>query len=185
MKKSIIALGVTSVLLISVIIPATVSADGHMTMSTMKINTIQKFLMEQGYVMSTQTPDERSMAIMKFQKSNGLRETGNINLVTSRKIRELSKLPTIVAAAVATPTLSTLVTAVTAGGLVDALSSSGPFTVFAPTNDAFAKVPSATLASLLTADGKPALVNILTYHVVSGKAMSGDLVDGQEIKTLQ
>lgn len=185
MKKSIITLTVASAILISALAPATVSAGQHMSMHSSKMNTIQKFLMEQGYTMSTQTPDERRMTIMKFQKSQGLMETGNINLVTSRKIRELSKLPTIVGAAVATDALSTLVAAVKAGGLVDALSSAGPFTVFAPTNDAFAKVPSATLASLLTAEGKPALVNILTYHVVSGKAMSGDLVDGQEIKTLQ
>lgn len=61
----------------------------------------------------------------------------------------------------------------------------GPFTVFAPTNDAFAKIPADTLSSLLTPEKKSDLVNILTYHVVSGKALSGDLVDGQEIKTVQ
>ena len=178
MKKIFLGL---ALLLISV---SAVSAAGH-HMSSAKINVIQKFLMEQGYISSTQTPDERRIAIMNLQKTYGLKETGNVNLATSRKIRELSRLPSIVGAAIATPALSTLVAAVKAGGLVETLDTTGPYTVFAPTNDAFAKVPSATLASLLTAEGKSALVNILTYHVVSGKAMSGDLVDGQEIKTLQ
>merc|ERR1711994_209268 len=72
-------------------------------------------------------------------------------------------LPTIVQAAVATPDLSTLVTAVTAAGLVDTLSGEGPFTVFAPNNDAFAKIPADTLAGLLA--DKPALTEVLLRHV--------------------
>ena len=97
----------------------------------------------------------------------------------------MMKLPNIVETAIATPILSTLVAAVQAGGLVDTLATGGPFTVFAPTNDAFAKIPSATLTALLTPEKKSDLVNILTFHVVSGKAFSGDLSDGQEITTLQ
>jgi len=100
-------------------------------------------------------------------------------------IRKAIKFPNIIETAVATPILSTLVAAVQAGGLVDTLANSGPFTVFAPTNDAFAKIPADTLASLLTPEKKADLVNILTYHVVSGKAFSTDLTDGQEIVTLQ
>ncbi len=178
MKKIFLGL---ALLLISA---SAVSAAGH-HMSSTKVNVIQKFLMEQGYMSATQTPDERRMAIMNLQKTYGLKETGNVNLATSRKIRELSRLPSIAGAAIVTPALSTLVAAVKAGGLVETLDTTGPYTVFAPTNDAFAKVPSATLASLLTAEGKPALVNILTYHVAKGVVMASDLKDGQEITTLQ
>jgi uncharacterized surface protein with fasciclin (FAS1) repeats len=82
---------------------------------------------------------------------------------------------TIVETAVATDSLSTLVTAVTEAGLVDTLNSEGPFTVFAPTNDAFAALPEGALEGLLA--DTDALSNVLTYHVVSGEVMSSQLVD--------
>lgn len=91
----------------------------------------------------------------------------------------------IVELAVATPELSTLVTALKAGDLVGTLSTPGPFTVFAPTNEAFAKLPSSTLNHLLEPKNKQELVNILTYHVASGKVLSTDLKNGQCIKTLE
>jgi len=71
---------------------------------------------------------------------------------------------------------STLVAAVQAAGLVDTLKGDGPFTVFAPTNDAFAKLPAGTVENLLKPENKAQLVAVLTYHVVPGKVMSGDLV---------
>jgi len=83
---------------------------------------------------------------------------------------------TIVAVAAGTDDLSTLVAAVTAAGLVDTLNSDGPFTVFAPPNSAFEKLPEGTVASLLVPDQKDALTGILTYHVVSGEVMAADLV---------
>jgi uncharacterized surface protein with fasciclin (FAS1) repeats len=70
---------------------------------------------------------------------------------------------------------STLVAAVQAAGLVETLKSDGPFTVFAPTNDAFAKLPEGTVESLLLPENKDQLVSILTYHVVSGVATSETL----------
>lgn len=73
-------------------------------------------------------------------------------------------------------TFSTLVAAVTAAGLVDTLKSEGPFTVFAPTNDAFAALPEGVVETLLTPENRDQLVAVLTYHVVPGKVMSGDLV---------
>ena len=76
---------------------------------------------------------------------------------------------TIVDVAVGNEDFSTLVTALTAADLVSALQADGPFTVFAPTNDAFAKIDEATLSFLLEEKNKEALANILTYHVVSGK----------------
>ncbi len=75
---------------------------------------------------------------------------------------------TIVDAAVATPDLSTLVSALQAAGLVNTLSSRGPFTVFAPTNDAFARLPAGTVDTLLRPENKRVLTSVLTYHVVAG-----------------
>ncbi len=82
---------------------------------------------------------------------------------------------------------STLVAAVQAAGLVETLKSKGPFTVFAPTNAAFAKLPAGTVESLLKPENKAMLVKILTYHVVSGKVLAADVVklDGKMVKTVQ
>ncbi|MCC4213154.1 fasciclin domain-containing protein [Leeuwenhoekiella parthenopeia] len=71
---------------------------------------------------------------------------------------------------------STLVTAVQAAGLAETLSSEGPFTVFAPTNDAFAKLPEGTVATLVEPANKEKLTGILTYHVVSGEYMAEDVI---------
>ncbi len=82
----------------------------------------------------------------------------------------------IVDTAAANPDFSTLVAAIKAAGLVDTLKGDGPFTVFAPTNAAFAALPAGTLDNLLKPENKDQLVAILTYHVVPGKAMAGDLL---------
>ena len=71
---------------------------------------------------------------------------------------------------------TTLVAAVTAAGLVETLSGAGPFTVLAPTNDAFAKLPAGTVETLLKPENKDTLVKILTCHVIAANAMSGDIV---------
>jgi uncharacterized surface protein with fasciclin (FAS1) repeats len=85
---------------------------------------------------------------------------------------------TIVEIAAGNPEFSTLVTAVQAAGLADTLSGAGPYTVFAPTNEAFAKLPAATLQSLLEPANKETLTKILTYHVVSGEVMAADVQPG-------
>ena len=72
---------------------------------------------------------------------------------------------------------TTLVAAVKAAGLVDTLQSAGPFTVFAPTNDAFAKLPAGTVDTLLKPENKKTLTNVLTYHVVSGRLTAKDLME--------
>ena len=79
---------------------------------------------------------------------------------------------------------TTLVAAVEAAGLVETLSGEGPFTVFAPTNEAFAALPDGLLEALLLPENKDALTEILTYHVVSGKVLSTDLSSG-EVATVQ
>lgn len=92
---------------------------------------------------------------------------------------------TIVSVASDTESLSTLVTAVKAAGLVETLQGEGPFTVFAPTNAAFDALPAGTLDSLLKPENKDQLASILKYHVVSGKVVAGDLKDGQTVTTVQ
>jgi uncharacterized surface protein with fasciclin (FAS1) repeats len=88
----------------------------------------------------------------------------------------------IVDTAVGAGTFETLVAAVTAAGLVDTLKGEGPFTVFAPTDEAFAALPEGTVEALL--NDIPALTAILTYHVVPGRVMSTDLSDGMMAETV-
>ena len=85
---------------------------------------------------------------------------------------------TIVDVAVANGSFDTLVAAVTAADLAETLSSPGPFTVFAPTDDAFAALPEGLVAALLLPENKDTLVKILTYHVVSGEVFAADIADG-------
>ena len=93
----------------------------------------------------------------------------------------------IVDTAVGAGSFKTLVAAVKAAGLVDTLKGEGPFTVLAPTDEAFAKLPKGTVESLLLPENKDKLVAILTYHVIKGKAMAADVVklDGKEVKTVE
>jgi uncharacterized surface protein with fasciclin (FAS1) repeats len=85
--------------------------------------------------------------------------------------------PNIVGVAAGNDSFTTLVAAVKAAGLVDTLSGDGPFTVFAPTNDAFAKLPEGTVEGLLKPESKDALTGILTYHVVAGKFEAAAVIE--------
>jgi len=91
----------------------------------------------------------------------------------------------IVDTAVAAGDFTTLVTAVQAAGLVDTLKGEGPFTVFAPTDAAFAALPEGTVETLLKPENKDQLVSILTYHVVPGAVKSSDLTEGMTAATVQ
>lgn len=104
------------------------------------------------------------------QTDSGMTEEATMNIVETAK---------------ATPELSTLVEAVGAADLVETLSGEGPFTVFAPTNDAFAALPAGELERLLKPANKDELAKILTYHVVAGDVMAADLSDGQKVKTVE
>ena len=90
----------------------------------------------------------------------------------------------IVDTAVAAGQFKTLAAALTAAGLVDTLKGPGPFTVFAPTDAAFAKLPAGTVENLLKPENKAKLTAILTYHVVAGKVMAADVVKLKEAKTV-
>jgi uncharacterized surface protein with fasciclin (FAS1) repeats len=91
----------------------------------------------------------------------------------------------IVDTAVGAGSFGTLVAAVQAAGLVDTLKGDGPFTVFAPTDDAFAALPEGTVENLLKPENKDQLTAILTYHVVPGKVMAADLTNGMMAATAQ
>ncbi|NTS42034.1 fasciclin domain-containing protein [Flavisolibacter sp. BT320] len=97
----------------------------------------------------------------------------------------LSPSKNIVENAIASPDHSTLVAAVQAAELAGTLSGAGPFTVFAPTNAAFDKLPAGTVDNLLKPESKQQLTNVLTYHVVPGTYKAADLKDGQKLKTVQ
>ena len=94
-------------------------------------------------------------------------------------------LKDIVDTAVSAGTFGTLVAAVQAADLVDTLKGDGPFTVFAPTDEAFAALPEGTVETLLKPENKEQLVAVLTYHVVPGKVMSGDLSGEMSVATVQ
>jgi uncharacterized surface protein with fasciclin (FAS1) repeats len=96
-----------------------------------------------------------------------------------------TKANDIVDTAVSAGSFKTLTAALKAAGLVDTLKSKGPFTVFAPTDAAFAKLPAGTVESLLKPENKAKLTAILTYHVVSGKVLAKDVVKLSEAKTVQ
>jgi uncharacterized surface protein with fasciclin (FAS1) repeats len=101
---------------------------------------------------------------------------GGANMVPSKNIVEN---------AVNSKDHTTLVAAVTAAGLAETLSGTGPFTVFAPTNEAFAKLPAGAVDNLLKPEMKGDLTSVLTYHVVPGALNAADLKDGQKLKTVQ
>jgi uncharacterized surface protein with fasciclin (FAS1) repeats len=95
-----------------------------------------------------------------------------------------AKSNTIVDVASSNKSFSTLVTAIKAAGLVETLSAKGPFTVFAPTDEAFKALPKGTLEMLLKPENKAKLVKVLTYHVVAGKVMAKDVKPGN-VKTVE
>lgn len=91
----------------------------------------------------------------------------------------------IVDTAVTAGSFKTLAAALEAGGLIETLKGSGPFTVFAPTDEAFAKLPDGTVADLLKPENKTTLVKILTYHVVPGKVLASDVVKLSSATTVE
>ncbi len=105
-------------------------------------------------------------------------------VLPSLVLAEEAKKMTIVETAVSAK-FNTLVAAVKAAGLVDALSGDGPLTVFAPTDEAFAKLPAGTVESLLKPENKDQLVAVLTYHVVKGNMTAGKVLKKSSLSTLQ
>ena len=143
-------------------------------------------------------------ALINYQRKNGILATGYFGAKTRNYMNNhmdnmdhdmsagvmvggAAMLPNrdIVDNAVLANNVTTVVAAVKAAGLVDTLKSAGPFTVFAPNNDAFAALPAGTVANLLLPENKSKLVDILTYHVVSGRYPLSSIKDGMVLKTVE
>ncbi|HUU20021.1 MAG TPA: fasciclin domain-containing protein [Sedimentisphaerales bacterium] len=105
-------------------------------------------------------------------------------LVSQMGCKEMAEQKDVVDTAVAAGDFNTLVTAIKAAGLVETLKGKGPFTVFAPTDEAFAKLPAGTVENLLKPENKQKLISILTYHVVPGKVMASEVVKLADAKTV-
>jgi uncharacterized surface protein with fasciclin (FAS1) repeats len=116
---------------------------------------------------------------------NVMKVLGMSALVLALSLNVQAQDKSIVELAAGNESLSTLVTALKAADLVDVLKGDGPFTVFAPTNEAFEALPKGVLADLLKPENKAKLAAVLTYHVVPGTVMSTDLKEGQKAKTVQ
>lgn len=123
--------------------------------------------------------------LMSLAALSGLLLVSSVATADGHAHAEEKAKPTIVEIAVGNPDFSTLVAALQAAGLVEALSGEGPFTVFAPTNAAFAALPAGTLDDLLKPENKDTLTAVLTYHVVAGKVMAADVVTLTEATSLQ
>lgn len=130
-------------------------------------------------------------AILMFQTSSFAQQcasscnkaTAQASYVNTGASRSMDK--SIVETAASNENFSTLVAAVKAADLAGALSGEGPFTVFAPTNAAFEKLPAGTVETLLKPENKSKLAGILKYHVVSGKILAGDVLKAANVTTLQ
>ncbi len=114
-----------------------------------------------------------ALLLMSFTTTKGSSVTNGNTDITENTVQN----PNIVGVAAGNKDFSTLVAAVKAADLVEALSGKGPFTVFAPTNAAFSKLPAGTVESLLKTENKKTLTSILTYHVVSGKFEAAAVID--------
>ncbi len=176
------------------------------------VSSLQTFLVSKGFLTLPAGASMgyygqlTKMAVMKYQKSVGVRASGFFGPMTRAKINGDMSMTSgtgstetgvmvggslmvasrdIVDNAVLAKNVTTVVAAVKAAGLVDTLKGAGPFTVFAPNNDAFAKLPAGTVDMLLKPENKAKLVDILTYHVVAGRYTSADLTDGQMLTTVE
>ncbi len=131
----------------------------------------------------------QSNRTMKTVKTLGLAAIATLILAMAPVNEKTEKVhdheQNIVELAAGADMLTTLVAAVEAAGLVETLASEGPFTVFAPTDEAFAALPDGTLEALLLEENRDQLIQILTYHVVPGKVMSTDLSDGMTAETAE
>ena len=118
------------------------------------------------------------VASISFAACGSDDEASTEEVVTEETVAEAVAAGDIVAVASSTEGFSTLVAALSAAGLVETLQGAGPFTVFAPSDDAFAALPAGLLEKLLLPENKAVLTSILTYHVVSGMVMSADIIAG-------
>lgn len=128
------------------------------------------------------------IAVVSFSvvaSAQNCKSQSHVSAPATQEVAQKTEMKDIVDTAAGAEAFKTLVAAVKAADLVDVLKSEGPFTVFAPTNEAFAKLPEGTVESLLQPENREKLIAILKYHVVAGKVMSGDVVKLDSAKTVQ
>lgn len=128
------------------------------------------------YTLSLAIAGMMTIACAQDKKSNSEQAEDLAQNTSTMANDHTYEVPTIVGVASGNEQFSTLVTAVAAADLVRTLESSGPFTVFAPTNEAFEKLPQGTVETLLKAENKDQLTSILAYHVISGEYMAKDVI---------
>lgn len=134
----------------------------------------------------TVTIDNATVVKTDIGTSNGvIHVIDSVLMPPKKETKSAQAAANIVDVAVGAGSFNTLVAAVKAAGLVDTLKGDGPFTVFAPTDEAFAKLPEGTVENLLKPENKDQLVKILTYHVVPGKVMAADVVKITKAKTVE
>ena len=138
---------------------------------------------DKGANMTTEAPGTEAAMTDSMAMPNDSSRMGNPDGVMVDGIA-MTPDRTIVQNAVLAPSVSTLVKAVQAAGLDGTLSGPGPFTVFAPTNAAFDKLPKGAVAGLMKPESKEKLKGVLTYHVIAGRLLAADLKDGQELTTV-
>jgi uncharacterized surface protein with fasciclin (FAS1) repeats len=134
----------------------------------MKTKTLMIALVMSSFMLST--------ACANNEKDKKEEATNETTIEKTAEVEEIVQTPNIVGVAASNENFTTLVAAVKAAGLVETLSGDGPFTVFAPVNAAFDKLPEGTVASLLMPESKATLTAVLTYHVVAGKFMAADVL---------
>lgn len=169
---------------IAAIVAVVVIGGAVFVMNNKNANTVamqEKVNMEKEATMKAEVAAKAKEAAMMNDKAKMV-DKGEVGVMVGGAMM----LPSmdIVDNAVLAKNVTTLVAAVKAAGLVDTLKGPGPFTVFAPTNDAFAKLPKGTVESLVKPEMKKDLTSILTYHVVAGRYTAADLKDGMTLKTV-
>jgi uncharacterized surface protein with fasciclin (FAS1) repeats len=176
----------TDILLYHVVAGKVMSGD---LSDGMTAETVQGAPITVGIADGVVTINEATVVVADIEASNGVIHVIDAVILPPAEEEAAAEeapaeLGTIVDIAVGAGDFNTLVAAVTAAGLVETLQGEGPFTVFAPTDAAFAALPEGTVEALLE-DPAGALTDILLYHVVAGKVMSGDLSDGMTAETVQ
>lgn len=138
------------------------------------------------FFLVTGSPDDSAVTQQDTNTPNTVPDPSDTGAMASPASEdEAMSSNSIVGVAANTDVVSTLVTAVTAADLVTTLQSGGPFTVFAPVNEAFAALPAGTVETLLQPENQADLQAVLTYHVVPGNVMAADLSDGMTVTTVQ
>ncbi|MBU6351769.1 MAG: fasciclin domain-containing protein [Chloroflexi bacterium] len=176
----------TDILLYHVVAGKVMSSD---LSDGMTAETVQGSSITVGIADGVVTIDDATVVVADIEASNGVIHVIDAVILPpaeeeAAEEEAAAELGTIVDIAVDAGDFNTLVAAITAAGLVETLQGEGPFTVFAPTDAAFAALPEGTVEALLE-DPEGALTDILLYHVVAGEVMSGDLSDGMTAETVQ